>query len=164
MLHNTHTVTSSLHYGIHSPARPSFQPVSRPVSLPLVPSILSNGWPLRGLGPETDQTDRPKDTPDHSTPSLKIAAPTIIQFDRVSLLSARLWLVPPPLATFDMPPLPPTGFPYRPLLIRPCSDLLLFSSLSFFHQRPMSCLAMPRARFRLHEDQKNPHHGHAGVC
>lgn len=107
----------------------------------------------------TRQTDQ-KDRPDHSTPSLKIAAPTIIQFDRVSLLSARLWLVPPPLATLDMPPLPPMGFPYRPCLIRPSSDLLLFSSLSFFHQRPMSCLALPRARCRLHENQKkNPHHG-----
>lgn len=79
---------------------------------------------------QTRQTDQ-KDRPGHSTPSLKIAAPTIIQFDRVSLLSARLWLVPPPLATLDMPPLPPMGFPYRPPLIRPYSDHLL-SLLSFF--------------------------------
>lgn len=67
---------------------------------------------------------RTRSKTDHSRPVLKIAPFT--QFKCVSLLSARLWLVPPPLATFSMAPLPTPQGPLSPAADSPVGPSLLF--------------------------------------
>lgn len=121
-----------LMYAYHRPAQPwpspsPVRPFLQPVPL-FRPSCHCHCPSIKNKNGRSEGSDQKQDRQTTQGPVLKIAPVT--QFKCVSLLSARLWLVPPPLATFSMAPLPHPRAPYRQLLIRPwalTSFLLFFS-------------------------------------